>query len=116
VNTIIADPPGSGPCVKGVVKATLVATDGTRYVGTNYCMNPQTVCPRGDMPSGVGYELCIAICKQVGHAEVNAVNAAGENARGGTVYVEGHTYACNNCKDHASNAGALVVVASPPKD
>lgn len=104
----------SGPCVKQTVTATLIAKSGKRYVATNHCDNPQTVCPRGDMPTGVGYHLCREICQQKAHAEVNAITLAGADAMGAKIYLEGHTYACEPCKVAAANVGAEIIVASPP--
>ena len=99
--------PVSGPCVKQVVTATLLSVDGRKYQATNHCDTPQTVCPRGNMPSGQGYELCKSICHQHGHAETNVIELAGENVRGGTIYVTGHTYACEACKTAAEKAGVI---------
>jgi len=103
-----------GPCAKQTTRATIVALDGSRYVGENDCLTPQATCPRGDMPSGVGYELCASICHQTGHAEVNAVRAAGSAAEGAILYLEGHTYACGNCKAVAAAAGIREIVVAPP--
>jgi deoxycytidylate deaminase len=67
------------------------------------------------MASGTGYELCRDVCMQPGHAEVNAIRTAGKAAAGGVLYLEGHTYACDDCKATASAAGiARVVVGQPP--
>jgi deoxycytidylate deaminase len=108
-------PAGSGPCVKQSVMATIIAVDGSRYIGTNHCMRPQATCPRASMPTGVGYELCKEVCQQEGHAEVNAVRIAGEKTRGATLYLEGHTYACDNCIATATAAGIdRVVIGAPP--
>ncbi|MCD1645281.1 DNA cytosine methyltransferase [Aurantimonas coralicida] len=104
-----------GPCVKQRVMATIVAADGRRFVGENDCETPQTVCPRAEMPTGVGYELCKSICRQTGHAEINALKVAGEAARGATLYLEGHTYACEPCKSACEDAGVLeIIIGSPP--
>lgn len=114
--TINLDPPDSGPCAKMVVKATLVAPNGNRYVATNYCMSPKTECARAGMPSGVGYHLCVEVCEQVGHAEVNAVTGAGPAAKDSVVYLEGHTYACSDCIDTCKAAGVKEIVIGPPED
>lgn len=103
----------SGPCAKQTVTATIVATDGSRFVGTNYCEAPQAVCPRADMPSGVGYELCTSVCRQPAHAEVNAIAAAGEKARGATLYLHGHTYACGPCTKACNDAGIAEIIIQP---
>lgn len=106
-----------GPCAKQTVTATVVARDGRRFVGTNYCRNAQPACPRSGMPSGIGYKLCRDICEQPAHAEVNALMAAGEHAEGATLYLEGHTYACESCKAAADAAGvARIVIGAPDGD
>lgn len=104
-----------GPCIKQTVTATIIAPDGKRFVGTNYVRNMQLVCPRADMPTGVGYELCRDVCDQSAHAEVNAIAAAQGRAYGATLYLEGHTYACEPCLAACRKAGIVaVVVGSPP--
>lgn len=109
-------PEGSGPCAKQIVTATIVTLDGNIYVGTNYCETPQSSCPRGHLPSGVGYEMCTDICHQPGHAEIMALKYAGENAKGATLYLEGHTRACDPCQN-ACNASGIkeIIVGSPPR-
>ena len=87
-----------GPCAKQRVIATIVTPSGEEFVGENACLNAQIVCPRADMPSGVGYHLCQEVCKQVAHAEVAALREAGTKARGATLYLSGHTYVCDDCK------------------
>ena len=106
-----------GPCVKQVVTATIVTRDGKRYAGANYCENAQPTCPRVGMPTGVGYELCRDVCRQVGHAEVVALRAAerqGGAVHGATCYIEGHTYACDNCLAALRLHGITKVVFSEP--
>lgn len=101
-------------CAKQTVTATIVTPDGVRFRATNHCYNPQEVCPRKDMPTGVGYELCKSVCNQSGHAEVNAIRVAGSYAKGATMYIEGHTYACDGCLDAIKEAGITSVVFSRP--
>lgn len=103
-----------GPCTKQTVTATIVAADGRRFVGTNFVRNAQPVCPRADMPTGVGYDLCRDVCQQSGHAEPNAIAAAGEAAWGAYLYLEGHTYACEPCKAAADAAGIVAIIIAPP--
>ena len=105
-----------GPCAKQVVTATIITPSGGRFVGTNHCENAQPTCPRASMPSGVGYELCVDICQQSGHAEVNAIRASGGEAVGGVLYLEGHTYACSACQSAAAAAGvAEIVIGMAPE-
>lgn len=87
----------SKKCAKQVVIA-IIENQGKFYIGINWCRNPQIQCPRGNLPSGVGYELCKEICEQDAHAEVNACKKAGINAKGGILYLIGHTYSCKNCQ------------------
>lgn len=100
----------AGPCAKQVVHAVIVTDSGETFEGTNLCHNPQDTCPRGDMPSGVGYELCWNVCKQPAHAEVNAIRAAGEKAKGATLYLSGHTYVCPDCSIACRQAGISKIV------
>lgn len=60
-------------CAKVVVKATLTMPDGKVFVGENFCINPQEVCPRGPNED---YEKCRSICNQPMHAECNAIWSA----------------------------------------
>lgn len=104
----------NGPCVKQTVTATIIAVDGRRFVGTNHCENPQQICPRAGLATGVGYELCRSVCRQPAHAEVNAVAAAGDAARGAVLYLEGHTYACAPCLSAADRAGITEIIYRAP--
>ena len=108
---------GVAQCLKQVVRATIVAADGSVYVATNHIGNASvTRCPREGLPTGVGYDLCVSVCGQGGHAEVNAVRLAGKNAKGGILYLEGHTYACSNCTAVATEAGIMkIIVGKPPE-
>lgn len=107
-------PEGAGPCVKQTVTATVVSKKGVHYVATNHCLTPQATCPRAGMPTGVGYELCRDVCHQPAHAEPNAIKLAGKHARGGTLYLQGHTYACEPCKAAAAAAGIVEIIIGPP--
>ena len=101
-------------CAKQTVTATIV-NGPLRFVGTNHANNPQSICPRAEMPTGIGYKLCKSICQQENHAEVNAILAAGEHSRGATLYLEGHTYACEPCKLACHFAGIKeIVIGGPP--
>lgn len=107
-------PEGAGPCAKQIVTATVVATNGAHYVATNHTRCPQSVCPRKDMPTGVGYELCRDVCQQPGHAELNVIKLAKKKCCGATLYIEGHTYACEECKAAAVAAGIVEIKFEPP--
>jgi len=96
-------------CAKQLTVAIIV--NGLHfYLGTNYCDNEQEKCPREDMKTGEGYDLCKNICEQKHHAEVAACLEAGEDARGGTLYLIGHSYCCNNCKEVMNKHGIKKVV------
>ena len=101
-----------GRCVKQNVVATLLSESGGTYVGTNHCYNPQKTCPRDvlGMKSGEGYELCIDVCNQSGHAEVNAIRKAGENSQGAIIFLQGHSYACGDCTSVAAKAGVKKII------
>ena len=101
-----------GPCAKQTVIAIIETADGKTYGGTNACRNPQQTCPREarGMRTGEGYELCLDICQQTGHAEKNALEAAGRDARGAVMRIYGHTYACAECKRQAQQHGIADLV------
>lgn len=111
-----------GLCAKQSVMCTIIdLLTGARYVGTNYCLNPQGQCPRKDLPSGKGYEMCREICEQPAHAEVNAAHAAMKGNRGrltqAIAYVEGHTYSCDRCLKVLEEAGVgQVIIGAPPEE
>ncbi len=103
-------------CAKQTVTATIITPDGRHFVGTNFARNPQVACPRGDMPTGVGYELCQSVCRQGAHAEVNAIAAARAAAVGAKLYLEGHSYACAPCQAACAAAGiAQIIIGGPPE-
>lgn len=111
---IILEPKKAGICLKAQVRATLVALDGRWFVGTNGVSVPQESCPRAGSPSFVGYEACKEICQQPAHAEVSAINLAGDAARGATIYLEGHFAACPDCQAAADAAGIAQIIVGPP--
>lgn len=112
---IILEPRKAGKCLKAQVRATLVALDGRWFIGTNGVTVPQEACPRAGSPSFTWYEACTEICRQESHAEVSAINLAGEAARGATIYLEGHFAPCPDCQAAADAAGiAEIIVGAPP--
>ncbi len=62
---------------------------------------------------GEGYEKCQSICQQAGHAEAEAVKAAGEAARGATAYLWGHYWMCEPCGRALREAGVISVTVYP---
>ena len=101
-----------GPCAKATIRCTLVTPDGDHIVGENWCLNPQSQCPR---EPGEGYEKCKTICRQLGHAEEMAVRIAGDLAEGAKAFLEGHTYACMDCQHALFGAGVVSLSVSPPQ-
>lgn len=103
-------------CAKTITKATLYSPSGVKFYAENWCENPQLECPRKDMKTGEGYELCKSICRQSGHAEVNVCKLAGEQARGGHLFLEGHTYICESCLSTMRDYGIKEWTIGTPPD
>ncbi len=61
-------------------------------------------CKREGYPTGTGYELCNE-CDYPNHAEYKAVQKHSLEMQGGTLYLFGHTYACDPCKNAMELAG-----------
>jgi len=91
-----------GRCAKTHVVCVISTPSGHVFKGTNWCANPQEVCPRS---AGEGYDKCKSICKQEGHAEVDALKLAGDKARGASAVLTGHSYACQSCQEALFGAG-----------
>jgi deoxycytidylate deaminase len=85
-----------GPCAKQEVTAIISKGDKV-YIGSNWCKSPQKECPRKNLPTGKGYELCKSVCGQENHAEINACLMAGSKAKGGIMFLIGHYYCCTEC-------------------
>lgn len=85
-------------CKKQTTVAVIVKDNQLISIGTNEIHADIEECPRQGMASGEGYELCRTICKQKHHAEVDACIKAGEQAKGATLVLIGHTYCCSGCK------------------
>ena len=100
--------------MKGICKKqtciAIIVKDGRFWIGSNWVENEQLQCPRKDLPSGVGYEMCKNICNQPHHAEVDACINAGENAKDATLYLIGHTYCCDNCKKVMEEYGIKEII------
>ena len=99
-------------CAKQIVKAEIITTDGESFKGENSCKNPQEVCPRDieGYASGEGYHLCKEVCEQESHAEIDAISKAGDKCEGATLYLTGHTYACDSCKGTAGAVGIKEII------
>lgn len=92
-------------CAKRHVTCRLVLKCGSVILASNYCEEPQHTCPRAP---GEGYAKCDRVCRQPGHAEVNAVTMArrrGLDTRGGILYLSGIDWICNHCRAITEGAG-----------
>lgn len=68
--------------------------NGIFFHATNHCEFDGEVCPRMNMPSGVGYELCKAH-----HAEANLASVLADSGckSDGVLWLVGHYWACEPC-------------------
>lgn len=83
----------------------LHARDGSTVTGRNDCARPQLTCPRVGLE---GYDKCVSICGQDGHAEQQALRKAkalGIDLQGAHAYLAGHYYACQDCCAELRDAG-----------
>jgi deoxycytidylate deaminase len=85
---------------------------GLLGAGNNDVDEPQLKCPREaeGFETGEGYWCCEQICLQKHHAEVGAIRHAlscvpAGTLVGATLYVWGHVYACDACREYAREAG-----------
>jgi len=101
-------------CLKQVVTATIITKSRDRIIGKNSILNQKiTICPRLGMNSGEGYDLCRAVCNQQYHAEVAAIKNAQEKGcdlTGAVLYLEGHTYVCEDCWNEIIKTGIQEVI------
>jgi DNA (cytosine-5)-methyltransferase 1 len=74
----------------------IIVNGNKQWVGSNWCEQPQAVCPRDKDNSD--YSLCKAVCYQPNHAEVDALLKAGDGANGARLYLFGHEFCCTGCK------------------
>lgn len=81
-------------------------------IGTNYCKNPQLVCPREIMncKTGEGYELCKNICNQEYHAEIDSINNLNNIDIPSFGLLIGHTYCCDNCLQKLNIVGITNII------
>lgn len=113
-------PEGAGPCAKAEVVATLTTKDGRVFQSSNFCLTPQTSCPRdaAGYESGDGYHLCDEICNQPAHAEVNVIQFAKRQLgllrvvqgalTGANIEVDYH-WVCDNCQSVGKKHGINIV-------
>lgn len=91
-------------CAKTQVTCVLVTPCGEKFTGTNACLRPQEKCPRDEFE---GYDKCLSICRQIGHAEEVALAQAGFKARGCRAYIHGISHVCRSCQEQLTNAGVI---------
>lgn len=105
-------------CKKQTTVAIIMKNQQLISIGTNEIKIEIDICPRVEkkMKTGEGYELCKNVCGQLTHAEVAACINAGTNAKGGTLYLIGHTYCCDNCIKVMKSYGIknFVICNEPP--
>ena len=98
------------PCFKREVCAVIVNKEGQIAVGQNLIYNNDVMeCPR-IRPEG--YEKCISICKQKGHAETEAIrNALNRkmDIEGANLFLMGHHRICDNCKKECDKHNINVI-------
>jgi deoxycytidylate deaminase len=98
-------------CLKQTVIAVIMNNKRIVGFGGNFINNEEVKsCVREGFASGDGYEYCAFVCNQNNHAEVEACLNAGELTKGGTLYLIGHTYACNDCMDFIKKSGIVKVI------
>jgi len=90
-----------GRCAKREVIG-MIRNGNACWVGSNWCESPQEVCPRSD---GEGYDKCQSVCKQHAHAEIDALERAGDKSNGAYFYLIGHDHICEQCLVALCDAG-----------
>jgi len=105
-------------CCKRPVVAVLVTPSGEVFIGGNRITRPQPVCPRKEQgfEDRKGWHLCKELCGQVAHAEIDALNQAGQKALGGKFYLIGHWTACDDCARAIEKAGVSLEIITPRYD
>lgn len=102
-----------GPCAKARVTCIIANEEsGEMFFGENDCANPQKVCPRAPNED---YLKCVVICKQFGHAEIMALQAAGDKAKGATAHIQGIDYVCKSCQKSLFAAGVSSITIARPE-
>lgn len=94
------------PCGKQRVVAIYVVNGKVVGVGENTRLI-NIPCPRAGLASGEGYHYCTDTCGQEDHSEVKALRQSGWQ-QGGTMYLIGHTYACESCQKAMDSVGATL--------
>lgn len=96
-------------CGKQPVYVVIVTKDNKLIFGSNYRKN-NVECNRIKLQcaSGKGYEHCDGVCQQLNHAERVAIKIANDNnidITDAIMYLHGHSYCCDPCKEAINAAG-----------
>ena len=105
-------------CLRNQVGAVIVRDKDIISTGYNGAPQYQKNCleigycyrNKNNIPSGTQLEKCRAVGS---HAEANAISLAarnGHSTNGGTIYIVGHNFVCNQCKALIANANIKRVV------
>ena len=96
-------------CAKRIVRCTIITREGFAFTGENACSDPQPVCPRKE---GEGYKKCKSVCRQEGHAEIQALTDllghqayTGHTAKGALAVITGIDHLCKECARALTEAG-----------
>lgn len=109
-------------CLRNRVGAVIVSNKDIISTGYNGAPQYQRNCreigycyrDKNKISSGTQLELCRAVGS---HAEANAISLAARNGHstsGGTIYVVGHYFVCNQCRALIANANIKRVVLETP--
>jgi len=100
------------------VVAVVVGESAGVWVGNNGVDRQQALCPRRtsgpDYVRGGQWDICSRVCGQQGHAEVQALQAAGAGARGSTLLLFGHDTVCPACAARMAAAGVKCYLVADP--
>jgi len=98
-------------CLKRPVYALIITAKEDRFYGMNHISSSEiTQCPRKDLATGEGYDLCKNICLQGAHTEVHAINealACKADLSGAKLYMAGHDYCCEACLLYLKQHGLI---------
>ena len=101
------------PCFKREVAAVIVDKNGRIAVGQNLIYNDKVFeCPRD---KGEGYEKCISICNQRGHAETEAIKEGiklGLELENANLYLMGNHRICDDCSNECKKHNINVIIVN----
>jgi len=94
--------------------ATGTYVNGVFRYAVNHCDFEGKVCPRLELPSGTGYELC-----KSHHSEVRLAERIEEEGTGsdGVAWLVGHYWSCEPCASSLKRVGVreLRIMEFPPE-